>query len=226
MAAELELLQQRLRYRFTNPGLALQAITHRSADRLHNERLEFLGDSVLGHIVARELYSRYPQAAEGDLSRMRASLVNRETLAELARELELGTLLRLGAGERKSGGKRRASILADALEALLAAVLLDSDLESTRELVLRLYGDRLRQLEAGQRGKDSKTALQEMLQARSLPLPEYTVLDISGEAHDQTFTVTCKVAMLESAVEGSGKSKRLAEQDAAQRTLELLTQHE
>lgn len=222
MPVDLERLQQQLDYRFQDIALINQATTHRSADRLNNERLEFLGDSVLGLIVARQLFDRYPEASEGELSRMRASLVNRDTLAEIAREMDLGSQLQLGAGERKSGGKRRSSILADAVEAILAAVLLDGGLTATRQVVLRLFADRIDQVRVARRSKDAKTHLQELLQARNLPLPSYTVAGIAGEAHDQTFTVQCQVALLDQALTGRGKSKRLAEQDAAEQILRLL----
>ena len=226
MPAELDRLQERLQYHFRNPDLVHQAITHRSADRVNNERLEFLGDAVLGFFMARQLFAQFPDADEGELSRMRASLVNRETLAELARDIELGSWLQLGAGERKSGGKRRASILADALEAILAAVYLDGGLDAVSQVALHLYGSRIADVRLSKRPKDPKTLLQELLQARSLPVPRYTVVKIEGEAHNQTFTVQCQVALLSDAQTGSGKSKRFAEQDAAERVLQLLDDHD
>ncbi|MFM1896285.1 MAG: ribonuclease [Pseudomonadota bacterium] len=222
MPADLERLQRQLNYRFVDAGLAERAITHRSADRIHNERLEFLGDSILGLVVAEALFERFPDATEGELSRMRANLVNRETLADIAKSMDLGSQLLLGAGERKSGGKRRASILSDAVEALFAAIYLDGGLQACRESVLHLYDSRLGQITSVSRQKDSKTALQELLQARGLPLPTYTVQLISGEAHDQTFQVACQVASLQQVQLGSGKSKRLAEQDAAEKVLVIL----
>lgn len=222
MQLDIALLQERLGYLFRDPSLARLALTHRSAARESNERLEFLGDAALGLTVARLLFDLHAEAAEGDLSRMRANLVNRDVLAELAIELDLSRHLLLGAGERKSGGKRRVSILADAMEALIGAVYLDGGLEQAAGVVRRLYEDRLATRPAAQQAKDPKTRLQEYLQARGLPLPDYSVVEISGEAHDQTFRVRCRVVPLESAEEGCGRSKRLAEQDAADRTLRRL----
>lgn len=222
MSNNLELLQFRTGYQFNDPSLAVRALTHRSASADHNERFEFLGDAVLGLIIAGILFDQFPQATEGELSRMRANLVNRDVLAEVATDLELGSYLQLGMGERKSGGKRRISILADALEALLAAVYLDSSLEDCRKVIQRLFEQRLSSLSLTDTQKDSKTRLQEHLQALGLDLPEYQVSDVTGEAHDQTFTVTCSIVILPDSVTGSGKSKRLAEQDAANQILDLL----
>lgn len=222
MPADLQRLQFKIDYQFSDPELLRQALTHRSSDKLNNERLEFLGDAVLGLIIAEELCQRFPDASEGELSRMRANLVNRNTLAEIAKQLDLGSHLLLGAGERKSGGVLRASILSDAVEALLAAVYLDRGLSHCRSVIMRLYESRLDNIVAAGTPRDSKTRLQEILQARSLPVPMYEVDKISGEAHDQTFLVSCTVAMLKKPEAGRGKSKRFAEQDAAAKVLAKL----
>jgi len=222
MPLQLELLQQRLDYVFTDPTLAQRALTHKSADRDNNERLEFLGDSLLGYIIAEALYQRFPAASEGDLSRIRAGLVNKTTLAEIARQIDLGSQLQLSAGESKSGGKRRDSILSDAVEAVIAAVYLDGGIDACRALVLRLSAAGINRVSLEQEQKDCKTRLQELLQARKLPLPDYEVVQITGEAHDQTFTVQCTVDLLPEKQLGEGKSKRVAEQQAAEKVLQLL----
>ena len=208
-------LERRLGHRFATPGLARQALTHRSYGASHNERLEFLGDSVLNCTVATLLYERFPALPEGDLSRLRAALVNQSSLSEIARDLGLGDRLRLGEGELKSGGFRRPSILADALEALLGAVYLDAGFEAVRACVERLLADRLERAEKSPVDKDPKTELQEHLQARRLQLPRYAVMKTEGEAHDQTFTVECRVDDLALTASGSGASRRAAEQAAA-----------
>jgi ribonuclease-3 len=222
MSGDREQLENSLDYTFQDAGLLKLALTHRSADKAHNERLEFLGDAVLDIAIAETLYHHYPQATEGQLSRMRANLVNREVLAEIAGELQLGQHLKLGVGERKSGGKRRASILANAVEALLAAIYLESGLTEAARVVANLYRQRLGAGDIVRPRKDSKTRLQELLQGRGLPLPSYRVAGISGDAHDQTFTVECQVELLPRAQTGKGKSKRMAEQDAAEQVLALL----
>ena len=210
-----------LGYEFHTPSLLQEALTHRSALGPNNERLEFLGDSILNFVIAAELFRIYPQASEGELSRLRANLVRGDTLAELARRLGLGDYLHLGSGELKSGGFRRDSILADALEAVLGAVYLDSDLETCRHLIQRLYQDRLAELPAGDDLKDPKTRLQEYLQARQRGLPVYNVVEISGEAHAQRFKVECSVENLRTTAVGT--SRRRAEQEAARQALELIT---
>jgi len=219
---ELHKLEVRLGYRFRNADLLAEAVTHRSANSRNNERLEFLGDSVLNFIVADELYQRCPQETEGALSRLRASLVNRPSLAELARELQLGEHLRLGSGELKSGGHRRESILADALEAVLGAVYLDGGFEACRSLIQRLYQERLGRLPAASELKDGKTRLQEYLQGHRRPLPTYEVLSVTGKAHDQLFRVRCTVDGTDLSTEGEGGSRRQAEQQAAEAMLALL----
>lgn len=215
-------LETALGHRFADPAHAARALTHRSYGTPHNERLEFLGDSLLNCAVATLLYERFPQLPEGDLSRLRAQLVKQASLFEAAQRVGLGELLRLGEGELKSGGFRRPSILADALEAVLGAIYLDGGFEAVRSAVERLLSGALE--DAGRKpvNKDPKTALQEELQGRKLPLPRYSVVTIDGEAHEQTFSVECRVDELSIAVRGSGASRRAAEQDAAAQALERL----
>jgi ribonuclease III len=211
-----------LGYRFADPALCELALTHRSAGSAHNERLEFLGDSVLNCAVARLLYEAYPTADEGALSRQRASLVSGETLAQIAAELALGDCLRLGGGELKTGGFRRASILADALEAIVGAIFLDSGFDAVFNVVRHILGARLTGLPPASELKDPKTRLQEVLQARGLELPLYALTRVVGEAHEQSFTVSCEVAALGLAGAGEGPSRRRAEQLAAERVLAQL----
>ncbi|NKI17091.1 ribonuclease III [Spongiibacter sp. KMU-166] len=214
--AELELT---LGYCFTDTALLDQALTHRSCAAKHNERLEFLGDSLLNMLVSDHLYRRFPDLDEGDLSRIRASLVSGKTLAKVAGELGLGAYLRLGVGERKSGGNRRASTLADAVEAILGAVYLDADISACRDCIERWFSGRFATLDPQASHKDAKTRLQEYLQARKQPLPEYVVQAAEGEDHQQQFTVACHVAMLNTAFTASGTSRRKAEQAAAAQAL-------
>ncbi|MFV1973579.1 MAG: ribonuclease III [Thiohalobacterales bacterium] len=216
-------LAKTLGYRFADLNLMQQALTHRSAGGRNNERLEFLGDAILGSVIAAELYERYPQAREGELSRLRSSLVRREALAGLARELEIGRYLKLGTGERKSGGHHRGSILADALEALFGAIYLDGGFDSCRDCILSLFGAMLDQAPDLDNLKDPKTRLQEYLQSRQLALPEYSVLDVSGDAHAQSFRVGCTINAAEvMKTEGTARSRRHAEQDAAEKMIGLL----
>jgi ribonuclease-3 len=222
---KLSRLQKALGYQFGNPELLQLALTHCSAGSHNNERLEFLGDSILNHIVAEALYLRFPAAREGEMSRMRASLVKGDTLAEVARELSLGEFLLLGTGERKSGGHRRSSILADALEAVVGAILLDSDVAQCRATVLAWIEPRLQELSPGATDKDAKTRLQEFLQGRNYPLPEYELLGIEGDDHTQQFQVACRLTKPQLVVEGNGASRRKAEQCAATYALERLSQH-
>ena len=222
MTIILERLQTVLGYQYQDAGLLQQALTHRSAYYKHNERLEFLGDSVLGFIISDALFRQFPEVPEGDLSRMRATLVKGLTLAEIAREFELSECLILGPGELKSGGFRRESILADTVEALIGAMYLDSDIEKTRERVLAWYASRLATIEPGIGQKDAKTQLQEWLQGRKQPLPLYQVVEVKGEAHNQEFTIHCVIEGLDHPVEGKGTSRRKAEQEAAQKALEQL----
>ena len=209
-------------YVFAQTELCHAAVTHRSAGADHNERLEFLGDSMLNCGVARLLYEAHPEADEGALSRLRATLVSGETLAQIAAELGLGEHLRLGPGELKTGGFRRASILADALEAILGAIFLDSGFDAAAAAVARVIGPRLSELPAADALKDPKTRLQEALQAHGLALPVYTLIAAAGDPHMQSFTVSCEVPVLGMSAMGEGGSRRRAEQLAAAKMLELL----
>lgn len=222
MNASPRRLAAALGHAFRQEGLLIQALTHRSAGSSNNERLEFLGDALIGFVVAEELCERFPAADEGTLSRLRASLVKRESLATLARGLSLGDHLRLGAGELRTGGHARDSILADALEAVLGAVYLDGGFQVARQVVVGLFGERLAQIDADQADKDPKTRLQEWLQSRRRPLPEYSVLTIGGTQHDQLFTVACLLTDAECCTRGEGSSRRRAEQAAAQAMLEQI----
>lgn len=215
-------LARRLGHEFADPALFELALTHRSCGKRNNERLEFLGDSILNFVIADALYQRFPQAREGQMSRLRARLVKGETLSEIARELGLGDYLRLGTGELKSGGFRRDSILADAVEAIIGAIYLDTDLDVARSFVLRWYAERLQALDLNETLKDAKTRLQEFLQSRRAPLPNYELLSVEGEAHAQTFHIRCEVELLSAATEGVGSSRRQAEQEAARAALEGL----
>lgn len=217
-------LRDTLGYECRDPALLQAALTHRSAGGSHNERLEFLGDAVLNCVVAMLVFRQFAHADEGDLSRFRATLVSGETLAVIAADIGLGGQLRLGSGELKSGGFRRKSILADALEALFGAIYLDGGFEAAAGVIERLIGPRLDRLPSAAELKDPKTRLQEMLQARGLPLPSYVVESISGEAHNQAFHVSCSVPALGLSMSASGPSRRRAEQSAAQRVLDALTQ--
>jgi ribonuclease-3 len=208
-------LQQRLGCRFADNELLIRALTHRSVGSDNNERLEYLGDAVLSFVVAEMLFEAHPEASEGELSRYRASLVSGDALGAVALELGLGELLNLGEGERKSGGKWRASILADALEALIGAVYLDQGLDAARAVAARLLQRRLEELPGACELKDAKTRLQEWLQGRGLGLPEYKVLEISGEPHEQLFRIRCDIGELAIAAEAQGSSRRRAEQEAA-----------
>ncbi len=209
-------------YVFVTPELCCSAVTHRSAGTDHNERLEFLGDSILNCSVARLLYDAHPEVDEGALSRLRATLVSGETLAKIAAELGLGEHLRLGSGELKTGGFRRASILADALEAILGAIFLDSGFDAAAAVVARLMGPRMTDLPAADTLKDPKTRLQEALQAHGLALPIYTLTAVAGDPHAQSFTVSCEVPVLGVSAVGEGGSRRRAEQLAAAKLLDLL----
>lgn len=222
MSTRVRQLEKGIAYCFSDQSLAELALTHRSADKHNNERLEFLGDAILGFTIADELLRRNPLAPEGELSRLRSRLVNQQTLADLATQLQLGELLVLGPGELKSGGRQRISIVADAVEAVLGAIYLDGGLEACRAVILMLYRDLLDHDALGITGKDSKTRLQELLQARALPLPAYKVLSIDGEAHEQIFVVSCTISMLTEQTIGKGSNRRIAEQQAAQNALQAL----
>jgi len=212
-------VRERLGHEVRDPALFAAALTHRSAARVHNERLEFLGDAVVNLAVACELYHRFPGATEGDLSRLRARLVSSEPLARIAAALAVGSVLRLGSGELKSGGFRRESTLADAFEALCGALFLDAGLPAAQALVQRLFTPLIAQLPDPADLKDPKTRLQEHLQSRALPLPLYRLLRTEGEVHAQTFWVSCDVAALGVTATGEGSSRRRAEQEAAARVL-------
>ena len=220
MSLTTEALAKSVGYQFKDPRLLDIAVTHRSAGSGNNERLEFLGDAVLGQVVAEWLYRSFPESDEGQLSRLRASLVKREALADIARELALGDFLRLGSGELKSGGFRRGSILADALEAVFGAVLVDGGFEACRDCIHRLYAQRFENISVVDELKDPKTRLQEYLQSRKLALPEYEMVRVTGKAHNQLFDVECRVIALDLACVGQGSSRRKAEQAAAVRMLE------
>lgn len=212
-----------LNYRFRDPALVQLALTHRSIGKPNNERLEFLGDALLGAIVAEMLYEAHPKASEGELSRLRAQLVNGQALAVVARELALGDDLQLGPGELKSGGFRRDSILADAFEATLAAVYLDGGFDACRQTIRELFGERIAALRKS--SKDAKTRLQEWLQAKGLPLPHYELLASHGDDHAKTFDVSCGISEpIPFTASAHGSNRRTAEQEAAEAVLEHLVQ--
>ena len=219
----LKALSRQLDYTFNDESLLIEALTHRSAASVNNERLEFLGDGILNFVIASWLFQRYPSMQEGDLSRLRASLVNKDSLASIARDLDIGDYIELGSGELKSGGRRRESILADAVEAVFGAVYVDRGFDTCRELVLRLYADKLDNIPDVQTLKDPKTRLQELLQSHRYPLPAYSVLEVSGKAHNQVFKVECSIENLDCVTTAQGKSRRKAEQAAAQLAIEELS---
>ena len=219
---KLDALQKAIGHRFSRLELLQQAVTHRSFGSPHNERLEFLGDSIVNCVTAIALFERFSELREGDMSRLRANLVRQEALHRLAEGLKLGEYLRLGEGEMKSGGHRRPSILADALEAIFAAVFLDAGFEAAKSVIDRLYASSIASLDPARALKDPKTALQEWLQGRRMPLPKYSLADTRGEAHQQEFEVECEITGLGLKTRGIGVSRRAAEQQSAQRALELL----
>lgn len=225
MTKEIDYLAKKLNYVFMDSALLNAALTHRSVRGNNNERLEFLGDSILNFIIAEALFHKYPKAKEGELSRLRALLVKGETLAVLANEFSLGDYLRLGVGELKSGGAQRESILADALEAIIGAIYLDGGFESCKQRILEWYESRFQNITPNKLLKDPKTRLQELLQANKYPLPAYDILKIEGEAHEQTFYVTCHVEGFNTATQGKGRSRRKAEQEAAKKFLVMFEQH-
>lgn len=214
-----QILSNRVSYTFVNVDLLLQALTHRSHNHQNNERLEFLGDGALNFIIANQLYQRFPKLAEGDLSRLRAQLVKEATLSEVASSLNIGEVIRLGEGELKSAGWRRPSILADALEALIGAIYLDGGFAAAEAVVLKLFTEKLDTIDPKVIDKDPKSLLQEFLQGRKLPVPEYTVTHTEGEAHVQLFTVECFVQKFNIRTIGTGLSRRIAEQQAAKLAL-------
>jgi len=224
MSERSALLEQKLGHVWKERSLLAQALTHRSYGAHNNERLEFLGDSILNCVVGHMLYLRFPDLPEGRLSRLRANLVNQETLYAIALDLSLGTHLRLGEGELKSGGVQRPSILADALESLFGAALLDADFETARGIIANLFQSRIEQINPTSPGKDAKTRLQEWLQPRRFGLPIYQMLDITGPAHAQSFHVECCIEPLGVRTHGEGGSRKAAEQQAAEAALHILEQ--
>ncbi len=217
---DIKLLQERLGYTFQKPDLLMQALTHRSHSKKNNERLEFLGDSVLNCTVAEMLYERYGDLDEGDLSRVRANLVKQQALYEIAQALQLSDCLRLGEGELKSGGFKRPSILADSFEAIVGAIFLDSGFDSSKKVLRKWYSQILEHVDPRTLGKDDKTLLQEYLQGHQLPLPIYTVVATTGVAHNQQFEVECSIPSLKVTLNGKGPSRRAAEQAAAKLSLD------
>ncbi|QBG37096.1 ribonuclease III [Litorilituus sediminis] len=221
---DLARLTKKLGYSFNDESLLLQALTHRSAKGRHNERLEFLGDSILGFVIAEALFEKFPSHDEGDLTRMRSSLVKGVTLAKIARDFNLGECLILGPGELKSGGHRRESILEDAIEAIIGAIYLDSDITNCKRLILTWFEKRLNVIKPGNEQKDPKTRLQEYLQGRKIALPSYEVIDTTGQSHNQQFTVRCLTEVMADEVIAKGTSRRKAEQAAAEQILALIEQ--
>ena len=219
---KIKQLAYNLDYPEANISLLKIALTHCSMGSLNNERLEFLGDSILNFVISAALYEQFPSVDEGSLTRLRANLVCEETLAEVAKELKLGDYIILGIGERKSGGHQRNSILADALEAVIGAFFLSLDLTATRGKILEWYKNRFAEITVDLVNKDPKTDLQELLQAKKLPLPEYKIIKVKGEPHRQKFYIACNVELLEKEITGIGTSRRKAEQNAAKKVLELL----
>jgi ribonuclease-3 len=219
-----EALAKKLGLRFADPSLLRRALTHRSAETENNERLEFLGDSILGFVIAECLYEKFPEADEGALSRLRATLVNQSSLAELARKLNLGDYLILGSGELKSGGYRRDSILSDALEAIMGAILRDQGIDASRLWILSLFAELIQGLSLEDWKKDPKTRLQELMQARGLELPIYILLSMEGQPHDQHFRVECRVPLVAEPTQGEGPSRKKAEQQAAEKMLARLSE--
>lgn len=222
MLSPQDKLCKAIAHQFKDEALLQQALTHRSVSNQNNERLEFLGDAVLGCVIADELFGRFPKASEGQLTRLRASLVKGETLAKIGAELSLGDCILLGSGEMKSGGHRRASILACAVEAIIGAVYIDGGFADAQKLIVQMYETRLAQVSPEQAHKDPKTRLQEFLQSRQKPLPDYQLLKIEGEAHAQTFYVLCHVDGMSGPVSGTGRSRRKAEQDAARKAYDMI----
>lgn len=223
MKINTERLSRRLKYEFKKPVYLKQALTHCSVGTENYERFEFLGDSILSFVIANELFHRFPLQSEGQLSRLRSFLVRGDMLGEIAKELELGDFLFLGQGELKSGGFRRPSILADALEAVFAAVFFDGGIDAAQEVILNVYRSRLDDPNLNDCLKDSKTQLQEYLQAKKIKLPEYTLTKVEGDEHDQIFYISCTVNSIQKVAYGQGANRRKAEQLAAKAMLEQLT---
>jgi ribonuclease-3 len=224
LTGNIEQLAQKLGLKFNDMALFKRALTHRSAENRNNERLEFLGDAVLGFVIAERLYEKFPDADEGVLSRLRAILVNQTALAEHARDLHLGDYLILGSGELKSGGFRRDSILSDAVEAIIGAILKDQGMEAARSWVLQLFNESIESLSLNDWKKDPKTRLQELMQGRGLELPVYTLVSQNGQPHDQHFIVQCRVSLFPYPSQGDGSSRKKAEQHAAEQMLAKLSE--
>jgi ribonuclease-3 len=220
---KLQRLCHKLQYQFRNISFLKQALTHRSANTAHNERFEFLGDSLLSTVIANAIFHKFPQSDEGELSRLRASLVRGDMLFVIAQEIRLGDFLILGQGELKSGGFRRASILADALEAIFAAIYLDSDFTQCQQVILHLFEKHLQDENINKNTKDFKTQLQEYLQSKKMNLPQYRLINIEGDTHEQIFHIGCKINGSNLRSEGRGESRRKAEQDAAKHLLLQIT---
>jgi len=215
-------LSRIIHYTFNDPSFMIMALTHRSFSSQHNERIEFLGDSVLSFLIANELYKRFPRIDEGDLSRLRAQLVKESSLSRIATSMGLGDFIRLGEGELKSAGWRRPSILADTFESIIGAIYLDGGIEPTHEFVLRFFETQLNEIDPKLIQKDPKTLLQELLQSKKSDLPIYTVVSIEGEAHSQTFTIECQIKKSNIKTQGVGNSRRIAEQEAASKAYQLM----
>lgn len=224
MIGHPEKLEKRLGLKFNDQTLLKRALTHRSADSKNNERLEFLGDSILGFVIAECLYEKFGEADEGILSRLRATLVNQSSLANLARQLDIGEFLILGPGELKSGGYRRDSILSDALEAIMGGILKDQGMGAARSWILQLFADSIDKLSLDDWKKDPKTQLQELMQGRGMELPIYLLLSQEGQPHDQYFHVECRIQLMSLTSQGEGTSRKKAEQQAAERMLSKLAE--
>lgn len=222
MTLDLDVVSNRVGHVFVDPALLVRALTHRSFGTDHNERLEYLGDSIVNCVIALELYQRYPGLSEGDLSRLRANLVNQQALLRIAQAMRLGPHLRLGEGELRSGGAERPSILADSVEAIVGAVMLDGGFSAAQQVVRGLFAESLVAVNPNSSGKDPKTLLQEFTQGKAMPLPVYTLLGIHGHAHAQVFQVQCTIDQLGISTEGQGPSRRAAEQEAAGRAYALV----
>ena len=219
---KLVALQKQINYSFKNIDLLIHALTHRSANKIHNERLEYLGDSILSYVIAEALFERFPKVDEGDLSQMRSSLVCGETLAKIGQNFNIGDSMILGPGELKSGGHRRESIISDAVEAIIGAIYLDSDIQTIKQLILAWYQTRLVQIQPGIKQKDSKTRLQEYLQGQRQNRPVYLIVEVIGDDHDQEFVVQCKLENDDNQYLGRGVNRRKAEQAAAQMAIDKL----
>lgn len=219
---KLVALQKQINYSFKNIDLLIHALTHRSANKIHNERLEYLGDSILSYVIAEALFERFPKVDEGDLSQMRSSLVCGETLAKMGQNFNIGDSMILGPGELKSGGHRRESIISDAVEAIIGAIYLDSDIQTIKQLILAWYQTRLVQIQPGIKQKDSKTRLQEYLQGQRQNRPVYLIVEVIGDDHEQEFVVQCKLENDDNQYLGRGVNRRKAEQAAAQMAINKL----